>query len=165
MQKITNLLSGLLPSNDDEDESNLSKTSFPVINKSVHAFKNWITNTKNSKDPPTINEKFFLIHFPSLYALYLKSSTKLTQIPNIYANNHASLMWINENKKQYAAVNYPFSIEFDFPIKKDIIERSLQLEENAGILDCGAHIGDLSIPLDLTSLYMLLIRQKTNVIL
>ena len=43
--------------------------------------------------------------------------------------------------------NWPNTFDFDYEIKKDLLENALKMPENHGIIDCGAHIGDGSIPL------------------
>ena len=43
--------------------------------------------------------------------------------------------------------NFPYSFEHDFEVKKHIIKNSFNLPCNSCIIDCGAHIGDGSIPI------------------
>lgn len=42
--------------------------------------------------------------------------------------------------------NWPNTIDFDKEIKLDFYEYCLKLPKNSGIIDCGAHISDFSIP-------------------
>ena len=69
---------------------------------------------------------------------------KTISIKNIYGKNN--ILWGDSND-DYVKQNYPNKIDFDYKIKKDIIDNILLLPKNHCIIDCGAHIGDLSIPI------------------
>jgi FkbM family methyltransferase len=43
--------------------------------------------------------------------------------------------------------NFPSSFDFDFKIKQHILDISKELPKGSAIIDCGAHIGDGSIPI------------------
>jgi FkbM family methyltransferase len=43
--------------------------------------------------------------------------------------------------------NWPSTFDWDEPIKKDIVDRALTLPYGYCVIDCGAHIGDGSIPI------------------
>lgn len=61
-------------------------------------------------------------------------------------DKNAKIKWMNL-KSPFMNDNFPSTFEFDFSIKKDIIEKALNLPKNYGIIDCGAHIGDGAIPI------------------
>jgi hypothetical protein len=56
------------------------------------------------------------------------------------------LTWI-DSTEMFTQYNFPNTINFDYEIKKDIIQRALLLPKNNCIIDCGAHIGDGAIPI------------------
>lgn len=58
----------------------------------------------------------------------------------------SSLKWVTF-KNKFMNDNWPNYFSFDYEIKKDIILESLKLPKDYGIIDCGAHIGDGSIPI------------------
>lgn len=64
-------------------------------------------------------------------------------IDNVYAPNN-KLYWVTSD---FTTNNYPNTIDFDFPIKKDIVNYAKTLPIDSGIIDCGAHIGDGTIPI------------------
>tara|TARA_Y100000389_G_scaffold193687_1_gene222733 strand:+ start:53 stop:964 length:912 start_codon:yes stop_codon:yes gene_type:complete len=66
-------------------------------------------------------------------------------INNPYLNNK-SLKWINVDNN-FMKNNWPNTLDFDYEIKKDLLEKALKMPKNYGIIDCGAHIGDGAIPL------------------
>jgi len=71
----------------------------------------------------------------------------MIKIPNRYLKDkNQKLIWLNENDI-FMKNNYPSKHSFDYNIKKDILEKSLLLPINSCIIDCGAHIGDGSIPI------------------
>ena len=45
------------------------------------------------------------------------------------------------------SLNWPNTFGWDKNIKQDIINKALLLPKNYSIIDCGAHIGDGSIPI------------------
>lgn len=68
---------------------------------------------------------------------------KYKEIKNLYGKG--TLYWPKQNN--FMEKNFPNTIDFDQPIKLDFYEYCLKLPKNSGIIDCGAHIGDLSIPI------------------
>lgn len=64
---------------------------------------------------------------------------------NPYLKNK-NLKWINTDNN-FMKNNWPNTFDFDFEIKKDLLDNALKMPKNYGIIDCGAHIGDGSIPL------------------
>jgi len=75
----------------------------------------------------------------------------INKIPNIYLSPEnrvkSSLLWINHEKDYFTRINWPNTINFDRPIKQDILNQSIKLKLNEAIIDCGAHIGDMTIPI------------------
>jgi FkbM family methyltransferase len=57
------------------------------------------------------------------------------------------LLWPDKSYSKFLNNNFPSQFEFDFDIKKHIFDTALSLPKNYCIIDCGAHIGDGSIPL------------------
>ena len=70
----------------------------------------------------------------------------IERINNCYLDNNSKLLWINNNCT-FVRMNAPNKIDFDYEVKKDILNRALKLDSNSCIIDCGAHIGDGAIPL------------------
>ena len=56
------------------------------------------------------------------------------------------LKWIHKDKS-FMVNNFPSTFDFDYEIKKDLLEYSLKLPQDYGIIDSGAHIGDGAIPI------------------
>ena len=77
----------------------------------------------------------------------LVDKKELIKIKNIYLNNKKKLIWINGIEIPFLIVNYPVRTYFDYKIKKDIFNKALLLDKYSCIIDCGAHIGDGSIPI------------------
>lgn len=106
-----------------------------------------------------MNKKLNLIIFAivictiaGLYYLYIYNSKielnikdDIITINNPYLEDK-SLKWI-DSKNDFIKNNWPNTFDFDYEIKKDLLENALKMPENHGIIDCGAHIGDGSIPL------------------
>ena len=63
---------------------------------------------------------------------------------NPYSGNH--IYWCSE-ENDFCKNNWPNTFGFDYEIKKHIIEHAIHLPMNYGIIDCGAHIGDGTIPI------------------
>lgn len=59
-------------------------------------------------------------------------------------NEKHKILW-QKLDNNFMKNNWPNTFDFDFAIKDDIINKSLTLPLNSGIIDCGAHIGDGSI--------------------
>ena len=76
-----------------------------------------------------------------------KEWTKLVETPNPYFNNE-KFLWLNPNNK-FIKNNWPTTPDFDLEIKQDIMEQALKLPKGYCIIDCGAHMGDGSIPIAL----------------
>lgn len=75
----------------------------------------------------------------SIVILFRRNKYSVKFIPNSYSNGF--LLWpILYNM-------YPSDISYDFEIKRDIVKHALKLPQNHGIIDCGAHVGDGSIPI------------------
>ena len=70
----------------------------------------------------------------------------IISINNPYLKEDKKLKWIDP-KNNFMKSNYPCTFDFDYSVKNDIINESLKLPKNCGIIDCGAHIGDGSIPI------------------
>jgi len=72
----------------------------------------------------------------------------LIDVQNPYLQDNSTIKWALPDKTNILFnLNWPNTFDFDFDIKKDIIEHALKLPLNYGIIDCGAHIGDGSIPI------------------
>jgi len=70
----------------------------------------------------------------------------MIEISNRYLNDkNQKLIWV-EDDDPFMINNFPSKHSFDYRIKKDILEKSLLLPLGNCIIDCGAHIGDGSIP-------------------
>ena len=87
-----------------------------------------------------------------LYYLYINNSgiesnikDDIITVNNPYLENK-SLKWI-DNENDYMKNNWPNIFNFDYEIKKDLLVNALKMPKNYGLIDCGAHIGDGSIPL------------------
>ena len=85
-----------------------------------------------------------------IFSLYYLKPEKgnyndIITVNNPYLENK-SLKWI-DSENNFMENNWPNTFDFDYEIKKDLLENSLKMPENYGIIDCGAHIGDGSIPL------------------
>ena len=71
----------------------------------------------------------------------------LIKIKNPYIESKENnISWIN-GENIFMKNNFPNTFDFDYEIKKDLLENALKMPKNYGIIDCGAHIGDGSIPL------------------
>lgn len=81
------------------------------------------------------------------YIDYIKQHNLIIKIPNIYLSKKSTLLWVDYKKDYFTQCNWPNTIDWDYKIKKDILEKSLALNKNEAIIDCGAHIGDMTIPL------------------
>jgi len=67
---------------------------------------------------------------------------------NPFINNEKiSLYWPSKWKNQFMFTNAPNNFSHDFNIKKDILHQALLLPKNYTIIDCGAHIGDGTVPI------------------
>ena len=75
-------------------------------------------------------------------------NSNLIKVDNSYINKitRKKIIWVNY-KEKFIKINEPNFILYGHKIKKDILEKALKLEKNSCIIDCGAHIGDGSIPI------------------
>lgn len=71
--------------------------------------------------------------------------SKVNSIENPYIQQKYILWPVLKHK--FMEKNWPNTFEFDFVIKQDIVKVALNLPKNCSIIDCGAHIGDGSIPI------------------
>lgn len=117
----------------------------------INLFNKLFNSPKESKSNnfKNCNEliKFLIINNPNLYLKFLTVNKLIVKIPNIYLKDKSSLKWINYNEDYYSYNNWPNDISWDYDIKSDIISQCLKLNNNEAIIDCGAHIGDGSIPI------------------
>lgn len=94
----------------------------------------------------------FIYLFLIIILLFSKKnkSNKYILIKNIYLNKlhqeKNSLIWVDKSNI-FMKKNWPNHISFDYKIKHDILQKALLLQKNNCIIDSGAHIGDLIIPL------------------
>lgn len=88
-----------------------------------------------------------LLYYLYIYNSKIESNIKddIITVNNPYLENK-SLKWI-DTENNFIKNNWPSTFDFDYEIKKDLLENALKMPENYGIIDCGAHIGDGSIPL------------------
>ena len=71
---------------------------------------------------------------------------RIEKIKNPFIKN-SKILWATDLNNNFIKKNWPNTFDFDFDIKKDIIENIKKLPKNHCIIDCGGHIGDLSIPI------------------
>ena len=95
--------------------------------------------------------KFFLILLIIVLFYYINYNKieKFTSFPLIYVKNpyaKSKLKWCSP-KNKFCINNFPSNFEWDKSIKEHILKYSLILPKNYGIIDCGAHIGDGTIPI------------------
>ena len=91
----------------------------------------------------------YLIYVSSRYEYFeqTKFQSKLVHLPNPYlSNQNNKILWQDKNEN-FMKNNFPCTFDFDKEIKQDIIDHAIKLPKNSGIIDCGAHIGDGSIPI------------------
>jgi len=62
------------------------------------------------------------------------------------SNHNNYILWPKLNT-DFMKNNWPNTFDFEYDIKEDIISNALRLPINSCIIDCGAHIGDGSIPI------------------
>tara|TARA_Y100001970_G_C14131113_1_gene801766 strand:- start:352 stop:1203 length:852 start_codon:yes stop_codon:yes gene_type:complete len=71
----------------------------------------------------------------------------IVEVENPYLlDKSLKLKWIHKDKS-FMINNFPNTFDFDYEIKKDLLEHSLKLPQDYGIIDCGGHIGDGAIPI------------------
>lgn len=81
------------------------------------------------------------------FFMNISSKSYYIHIENIYTKTKkAKMFWVSDKHKAIKH-HWPNIISHDYHIKKDIIDKALQLKKNSCIIDSGAHIGDLVIPL------------------
>jgi len=75
-----------------------------------------------------------------------KMIEKYSLVPtqNIFVDH--SLLWCQKDN-DFCHLNWPNEFNWDLKIKLHILNHTLQLPRNYGIIDCGAHIGDGAIPI------------------
>ena len=73
---------------------------------------------------------------------FTNENIQYERIKNLYGPGY--VYWPKKN--QYLKDNFPNDIYFDKGIKLDFYNNCLKLPKNSAVIDCGAHIGDLSIP-------------------
>ena len=73
------------------------------------------------------------------------TSNDLIPIENPY-NKKDKILWLPETHP-FIQKNFPGVFHFDLDIKSDIIKQALEFPKNSCVIDCGAHIGDGSIPI------------------
>ena len=98
------------------------------------------------------------IHYGHLWKIknvFDKKNTKkygiITKMENPYIKD-SYINWPKKNSDNsfdnpFINNNFPNTLDFDYEIKKDIIEHIKNIPKNHCIIDCGGHIGDLSIPI------------------
>ena len=86
-----------------------------------------------------------LITIVILTIITLNESFKLIPTENPY-NKKDKIRWLPENHP-FIQKNFPGVFHFDLDIKSDIIKQALKFPRNSCIIDCGAHIGDGSVPI------------------
>ena len=69
----------------------------------------------------------------------------------LYDSSHVidenkSIKW-PDHKHEFMVKNKPNDFEYDVNTKIDIVEKALSIPLNSGIIDCGSHIGDGTIPI------------------
>jgi FkbM family methyltransferase len=72
---------------------------------------------------------------------------KIKKILNPYLQKKNSyIYWATDLNNNFIKNNWPNTFDFDHLIKQNIIDNIKKIPHNHCIIDCGAHIGDLSIP-------------------
>ena len=73
---------------------------------------------------------------------------EITKILNPYLKEESYIHWATDLDNNFIKNNWPNTFDFDKQIKQDIIDKIVmnKFPQNHCIIDCGAHIGDLSIP-------------------
>ena len=88
-----------------------------------------------------------IIYSTFYYTFYKKYNTKeYREVNNPYTDNKTTLKW-PLSTDTYLINNWPNTFDFDLDIKKHIVDISVNLPKEYCIIDCGAHIGDGSIPI------------------
>merc|ERR1711991_1203292 len=94
--------------------------------------------------PQRLFIKYIVLKNFNLYIDFIYDCNLIIEIPNIYLfNKKSKLLWIDYKKDLITKYNWPNTISWDYKIKVDILEKSLKLNKNEAIIDCGAHIGDM----------------------
>ena len=83
---------------------------------------------------------------------YTEMINNLIKTKNPYLDN-ATILWPSNNYK-FMCENKPNKLNFDYKIKKDIIDYIVNAPSNSSVIDCGAHIGDGAIPIAQTLLLL-----------
>jgi FkbM family methyltransferase len=115
---------------------------------------------KKMKKKPEFNFNLMLLFFGFVLILFIlvnkdtfinheaefknEQWKNLIKIRNDYINS--DILWLNP-EITLIKNNFPSDINFDKLIKQDIIYNALEIPKNYCIIDCGAHIGDGSIPI------------------
>ena len=84
-----------------------------------------------------------------IHKVYNKNDfeNKLINTINPYDDDKETILWPDLEKNIFMQLNLPNKFDFDYEIKKDIIDKALKLKENYCIIDCGAHVGDGVFPI------------------
>jgi len=84
-----------------------------------------------------------------IHKVYNKNDfeNKLINTINPYDDDKETILWPDLEKNIFMQLNWPNNFDFDYEIKKDIIDKALKLKENYCIIDCGAHVGDGVFPI------------------
>ena len=80
---------------------------------------------------------------------YINFESNIETVKNPYIKSdigNVDIYW-QKQSSEFMTNNYPANFDFDFSIKEDIIAKALTLPQGYCIIDCGAHIGDGSIPI------------------
>lgn len=77
---------------------------------------------------------------------FLGTPTKIRSVKNPLNSNKSFIKW-QLPWDTFLKRNWPNTFDFDFDIKKDIVLQAINLPKDFCIIDCGAHIGDGSIPI------------------
>lgn len=83
--------------------------------------------------------------FDTRYSTFPWDSNVTPKYENPYYKNQF-IKWKDMNDP-FLRQNFPYTFDFDFDIKKDIINYAKTLPLYSAIIDCGAHIGDGAIPI------------------
>ena len=96
-------------------------------------------NFKKHNKPINKQELFGNDDIIMVHNSYLSDKTEHTE--------NTEIKWISNKTCTYVNENWPNTFDWDYNIKKDIIQQSLKIPNNSAIIDAGAHIGDGVIPI------------------
>ena len=120
-----------------------------ILSIIIKYYKNKVKEAMIEKEyPQRLFIKYIVLKNFNLYIDFIYDCNLIIEIPNIYLfNKKSKLLWIDYKKDLFTKYNWPNTISWDYKIKVDILEKSLKLNKNEAIIDCGAHIGDMTIPI------------------